>query len=33
MENKTLPDFLKALAVYTEDVQGYYYNTDANVNS
>ena len=28
-ENKTLPDFLEALAVYTEDIQGYYDNTDA----
>lgn len=31
-ENKTLPDFLEALATYTEDIQGYYDNTDANVD-
>ncbi|MNK14534.1 hypothetical protein D3C87_326570 [compost metagenome] len=32
-ENKTLPDFLEALAAYTEDIQGYYDNTDANVDA
>lgn len=32
-ENKTLSDFLEALATYTEDIQGYYDNTNANVNA
>ncbi|WP_426791850.1 DUF7660 family protein [Sphingobacterium sp. WOUb80] len=32
-ENKTLPDFLEALATYTEDIQGYYDNTNANVDA
>jgi len=32
-ENKTLPDFLEALAAYAEDIQGYYDNTDANVDA
>lgn len=32
-ENKTLPDFLEALASYTEDIQGYYDNTNANVDA
>ncbi|WP_312333283.1 hypothetical protein [Sphingobacterium sp.] len=32
-ENKTLPDFLEALAAYTEDIQGYYDNTNANVDA
>ena len=32
-ENKTLPDFLEALATYTEDIQGYYDNTDANIKA
>jgi len=32
-ENKTLPDFLEALVAYTEDIQGYYDNTDANVDA
>ncbi|WP_418360289.1 DUF7660 family protein [Sphingobacterium detergens] len=32
-ENKTLPDFLEALAAYTEDIQGYYDNTEANVDA
>ena len=32
-ENKTLPDFLEALATYTEDIQGYYDNTGANVDA
>ncbi|WP_293938181.1 MULTISPECIES: DUF7660 family protein [Sphingobacterium] len=32
-ENKTLPDFLEALASYAEDIQGYYDNTDANVDA
>ncbi|MDR6734884.1 hypothetical protein [Sphingobacterium sp. 2149] len=32
-ENKTLPDFLEALAAYTEDIQGYYDNTYANVDA
>lgn len=32
-ENKTLPDFLEALSVYTGDVQGYYDNIKLNVNA
>lgn len=32
-ENKTLPDFLEALASYTEDIQGYYDYADANVDA
>lgn len=32
-ENKTLPDFLEALATYAEDIQGYYNNTKANINA
>jgi len=32
-DNKTLPDFLEALASYAEDIQGYYDNTDANVDA
>jgi len=32
-ENKILPDFLQALASYAEDIQGYYDNTDANVDA
>ncbi|WP_313185650.1 DUF7660 family protein [Sphingobacterium siyangense] len=32
-ENKTLPDFLDALESYTEDIQGYYNNTNANVDA
>lgn len=32
-ENKTLPDFLEALATYTEDIQGYYDNTNANIDA
>jgi len=31
-ENKTSPDFLEALASYAEDIEGYYYNTDVNVD-
>lgn len=32
-ENKTLPEFLEALASYTEDIQGYYDNMKQNKNS
>lgn len=32
-ENKTLPEFLEALASYTEDIQGYYDNMKLNKNS
>jgi len=32
-ENKTLPDFLEALSSYAEDIQGYYDNTNQNINS
>lgn len=31
-ENKTIDDFLEALARYTEDIQGYYDNTNQNIN-
>ena len=29
-ENKTLPDFLEAMSAYTNDIQGYYDNTNQN---
>lgn len=32
-ENKNLPDFLDALASYTEDIQGYYDNTQQDINA
>ncbi|RZF62940.1 hypothetical protein EWE74_07040 [Sphingobacterium corticibacterium] len=32
-ENNTLPEFLEALAAYTEDIQGYYNNINANVDA
>lgn len=32
-ETKTLPDILEALASYTEDIQGYYDNTNANMDA
>lgn len=32
-ENKTLTDFLEALASYTEDIQGYYNNAQQNRNA
>lgn len=32
-DNKSLPGFLEALATYTEDIQGYYYNTNTNINA
>ena len=32
-ENNTLPEFLEALAAYTEDIQGYYDNIHANVDA
>lgn len=32
-ENKTLSNFLEALATYTEDIQGYYDNTNTNINA
>ncbi len=32
-ENKTLPDFLKALSSYCEDIQGYYDCTRQDVNA
>ena len=32
-ENKTLPDFLEALSSYTEDIPGYYDNTNQKVNA
>ncbi|UXD71071.1 hypothetical protein MUK51_07195 [Sphingobacterium faecium] len=30
-ENKTLPDFLEALATDKEDIQGYYNNSNADI--
>jgi hypothetical protein len=32
-ENKTVPDFLEALSRFTEDIQGYYDNTDQSINA
>lgn len=32
-ENKTLDDFLEALGRYAGDIQGYYDNTNQNVNA
>lgn len=32
-ENQNLPDFLEALASYTEDIQGYYDNTQQPINA
>ncbi len=32
-ENKTLPDFLDAVGDYAEDIQGYYDNTQQNINA
>lgn len=32
-ENKTLPDFIEALSAYTEDLQGYYANTNPKKNA
>ncbi|KQR91132.1 hypothetical protein ASG01_14670 [Chryseobacterium sp. Leaf180] len=32
-ENKTLPDFLEALSVYTEDIQGHYDNMKLNIKA
>ncbi|MGN7784603.1 DUF7660 family protein [Niabella sp. 22666] len=32
-ENKTLPDFLEAISAYAEDIQGYYDNTQQNINA
>lgn len=32
-ENKTVPDFLEALAAYSSDIQGYYDNTKQNYNA
>jgi hypothetical protein len=32
-ENKKLADFLEALGSYTEDIQGYYDNTEQTIDS
>jgi hypothetical protein len=32
-ENKNLDDFLEAMIRYTEDIQGFYDNTNQNVNA
>ena len=32
-ENLSLSDFLEAMSSYTEDIQGYYDNTNQNINS
>lgn len=31
-ENRPLSDFLEAIGTYTEDIQDYYDNTNANIN-
>lgn len=31
MRKQNIPDFLEALATYTEDIQGYYNNINANI--
>lgn len=31
--NKDLGDFLEAMSRYTEDIDGYYKNTDQNINA
>ncbi|WP_299119192.1 hypothetical protein [uncultured Tenacibaculum sp.] len=32
-ENKTLEDFIEAMEVYTEDIQGYYDNMKMNIDA
>ena len=32
-ENSTLGDFLEAMSRYTEDIDGYYANTNQNINA
>jgi len=32
-ENATLENFLEAMASYSEDIQGYYNNTNQNINA
>ena len=32
-KSKTLPDFLESLSSYADDIQGYYDNTNQNINS
>lgn len=32
-ENKSIYEFLEALTRYTEDIQGYYDNTNQNINA
>lgn len=32
-KNKTVPDFLEALSSYAEDIQGYYDNTNQNIDA
>jgi hypothetical protein len=32
-ENSTLDNLLQAMASYTEDIQGYYNNTNQNINA
>lgn len=31
-ENKTIEDYLKAMSRYTEDIDGYYKNTNQDIN-
>lgn len=31
-ENKTIEDYLDAMSRYVEDIQGYYVNTNQNIN-
>jgi hypothetical protein len=32
-ENKNIPDFLEAICAYSSDIQGYYDNTNQNINA
>lgn len=32
-ENVTLPDYLNAMSAYANDIQGYYKNTNQNINA
>jgi hypothetical protein len=32
-ESKTIPEYLEAIERYAEDIQGYYNNTNQNINA
>jgi hypothetical protein len=32
-ENQSLPDFLESFSAYAQDIQGYYNNTNQNINA